>query len=72
MTSRCSVNDFTNVSKMIISKEWKLWFQKLQSLNDYINGLKKWDDYALKCQNDFDWLLKNEPKKYTIFLGKSC
>lgn len=57
---------------MIISKKWKLWFQKLQSLNDYINGLKKWDDYALSCQNQFDWLLKNEQQKYTIFLGKSC
>ena len=56
---------------MIISKEWKLWFQKLQSLNQYINDLKKWDDYAQKCQNEFDLLLKSQPEKYNIF-GKSC
>lgn len=34
------------------------WESKLLKLNDHINSLTVWDNYAEKCQAGYDWLLK--------------
>ena len=41
-------------------EEWQI---KLKKLDDHINSLKAWDDYAISCQNEYDWLLKQKPAK---------
>ena len=41
-------------------EEWQI---KLKKLDEHIKSLKNWDDYALSCQNEYDWLLKQEPTK---------
>lgn len=41
-------------------EEWQI---KLKKLDDHIRSLKNWDDYALSCQNEYDWLLKQKPTK---------
>ena len=35
---------------------------KLNLLNDHINGLKEWDDYAQDCQIAYDRLLQDYNK----------
>lgn len=39
------------------------WKEKLKALDDHINSLKKWDEYAESCQRDYDWLLKQKPQE---------
>jgi len=39
-------------------EEWQI---KLKKLDDHIKSLKNWDDYALSCQNEYDWLLQQKP-----------
>lgn len=37
------------------------WADKLKRLDNHINNLKTWDDYAESCQREYDWLLKQKP-----------
>jgi len=37
------------------------WVEKVHLLNNHINSLKEWNDYAESCQSDYDWLLKQRP-----------
>lgn len=39
------------------------WAKKLKMLDDHIRSLKSWDSYAISCQNEYDWLLQQKPKK---------
>lgn len=41
-------------------EEWK---EKVKKLNDHINSLEDWNEYAQDCQNEYDWLLKQKPKE---------
>ena len=42
--------------------EYEKWVEKLTKLNDYINSLEVWNDYAEDCQRDYDDLLKMNPR----------
>lgn len=44
------------------TQEYKDWLKKLHELNDYINSLTVWDDYAESCQRDYDNLLRQDPR----------
>ncbi len=37
--------------------------QKLNKLNDRINSLSKWDDYAVGLQREYDFILQQYNKK---------
>ena len=50
------MNEFT-------MEEYNKWVDKLEALNDKINNLKVWDDYAEMLQSRYDRLLSEEPKK---------
>ena len=43
--------------------EYEIWKEKLRVLNNHINNLKEWNDYAEDCQREYDFLLTQEPKK---------
>jgi len=45
-----------------MEKEFQEWSDKLEKLNDHINSLKVWDDYAESCQRDYDYLLAQDPR----------
>ena len=52
--------------KMTYEEKYKRWAEKLKSLDNHIRGLKNWDDYAVSCQNEYDWLLKQKPTKEDV------
>jgi len=39
------------------------WVEKLTKLNDKINSLETWDNYAEMLQSRYDTLLSEEPKR---------
>lgn len=39
------------------------WEEKVKILNEHINSLKVWDDYAQDCQIAYDRLLQQKPKE---------
>jgi len=43
--------------------EYEIWAKKLKELNNHINNLKEWNDYAEDCQREYDFLLSQEPKR---------
>ena len=43
-------------------QEFEKWSDKLHKLNDHINSLTIWNDYAESCQRDYDNLLKQDPR----------
>jgi hypothetical protein len=43
--------------------EYKKWAEKLRRLDEYINSLEVWNDYAEDCQRKYDYLLSKEPKR---------
>jgi hypothetical protein len=53
--------------KMMINiedtQEYKDWLEKLNKLDDYINSLKVWNDYAERMQSRYDDLLSQDPRK---------
>lgn len=44
------------------TNEYKEWLTRLNSLNDRINSLKVWDDYAERLQAIYDELLTEDPR----------
>jgi hypothetical protein len=42
--------------------EFQNWVEALRKLDDHINSLTVWDDYAEKCQREYDNLLKQDPR----------
>ncbi len=36
---------------------------ELTKAEKHIRNLKNWDAYAISCQNEYDWLLKQKPLK---------
>ena len=38
------------------------WAEKLEALNNKINGLKVWDDYAERLQARYDEMLSEDPR----------
>ena len=38
------------------------WAKNLDALNDKINGLKVWDDYAERLQSRYDEMLREDPR----------
>ena len=46
-----------------LSQEYIEWKDKLLKLNEHINALPEWNDYAESCQRDYDHLLSQKPPK---------
>ena len=42
--------------------EYEKWVKDLNALNDRINNLGYWNDYAEMLQREYDNLLASEPK----------
>ena len=43
--------------------EYQDWSRKVKKLNDHINSLAEWNDYAESCQRDYDsLLLEQDPR----------
>jgi hypothetical protein len=53
------------MSKDIETLKYEAWAEKLNKLNDYINSLKVWNDYAERMQARYDDLLSRDPRKIT-------
>ena len=47
-----------------IYDEWIEWKDSLLTLNNHINSLTEWNDYAESQQREYDNLLSAEPTKY--------
>ena len=43
--------------------KYEQWVKELNELNDIINSLSVWDEYADYLQGRYDRLLKDEPQK---------
>ena len=43
---------------------------ELTKAEKHIRNLKNWDAYAISCQNEYDWLLKQKPLKAMKTLEK--
>ena len=43
--------------------EYEEWAKKLKFLDDKINALKVWDDYAERLQARYDEMLTERPEK---------
>ena len=41
-------------------QEYQAWSRRVKKLNDHINSLPEWNDYAESCQRDYDYLLLEE------------
>jgi len=44
------------------TEEYKTWGARLEKLNDYINSLSVWDNYAEQKQAEYDSLLRQDPR----------
>ncbi len=44
------------------TEEYKLWLKRLYALNDKINALTVWDNYAERLQARYDELLREDPR----------
>lgn len=42
--------------------ELEEWKEKLKQLDDHINSLPAWNDYAVSMQAEYDWLIKQDPR----------
>ena len=41
-------------------QEYQDWLRKIKKLNDHINSLNEWNDYAESCQREYDYLIFKE------------
>ena len=44
------------------NEAYETWVQKLEALNDKINALSTWNDYAEMLQHRYDILLTEDPR----------
>ncbi len=45
------------------NEEYDKWVKELNNLDQRINNLKVWDDYAEYLQREYDYLIKQNPKE---------
>lgn len=44
------------------TQEFKNWVKRLNTLDEYINSLKVWDNHAEQMQSKYDELLAEDPR----------